>query len=377
MKRQLKEYFYYTKQERNGTLALAALCLLLLIFPYLYRHFIKQPALDKTLQKQLEQWMADTLVEHQSAIQPVFSFDPNTISKDSLILLGLSPKVAQTIINYRNKVGAFNAKTDLKKIYTLKEEDYNRLEAYVSIKTTEDGRFNNKQFKPAQKEKFFFDPNAVSEEELQRLGFSDATIRNMLKYRTKGGRFYTAQDIYKIYGLDKKLASELEPYIKIETQNAEVDTVNTRLEKEEFSSPGKSKTVSWEPTNIDINQSDAEDWQKLRGIGPSYAKRIIRFREALGGFTSIGQVAETYKLPDSTFQQIQAFLKTSPIYRKLEINKADAEALKVHPYINWKQARAIVNYRLQHGNFEGAEDLQKIKILPPEMVEQLGPYLAF
>ena len=373
MKRQLKEYFYYTKQERNGTLILTVLCLLLLLFPYCYRHFIKPPTLDKKLQKQLEQWMSDTLKEDETAIRPIFSFDPNTISQDSLILLGLSPKVAQTIINYRSKVGAFESKADFKKIYTLKTEDYNRLEAYIRIEASENMATSDIRAEKVNNEKFFFDPNTASEEALQRLGFSRASINNMLKYRAKGGRFYKAQDINKIYGMDNKLASELEPYIKIEQQR----DINTPLTQKAPALSNKSKTVNWAPTIIDINQSDAEDWQKIKGIGPAYAKRIIRFREALGGFTSTDQVAQTYKLPDSTFQQIQPFLKASPIYRKLEINKADAEVLKSHPYINWKQARAVVNYRLQHGNFEQIEDLKKVKILSSELVEKLEPYLEF
>jgi competence protein ComEA len=377
MKRQLQEYFYYTKRERKGTIALVSLCLLLLLVPYCYRYFIKPPVLDKNLQKQLEQWMIDTTEEQEAGVQPLFPFDPNTISKDSLILLGLSPKVAQTIINYRNKVGRFKAKSDLKKIYTLKAESYNRLEAYILIETPEKSTSHRQQKAQIKNENFPFDPNTATEQTLKQLGLSDAAVRNILKYRAKGGRFYAAKDINKIYGIDKKRASELEPYIQINPQNEEVAAEDTPMDENRSSTLKKNKTTNWTPPTIDINESEADDWQKLKGIGPSYAQRIIRFREALGGFVTVDQVAQAYQLPDSTFQQIKPFLKASPIYRKLPINEADAASLKAHPYLNWKQARAIANYRLQHGDYQRAEDLKKVKLLPPELVERLEPYLEF
>ena len=96
--------------------------------------------------------------------------------------------------------------------------------------------------------------------------------------------------------------------------------------------------------------SSTEDWQKLRGVVPSFSKRIIAFRSRLGGFYSIEQVGETYSLPDSIFQ-------------KIELNQATENKLKSHPYISWNQTKLIISYRKMHGYFKGVNELLQIGAL--------------
>ena len=88
-------------------------------------------------------------------------------------------------------------------------------------------------------------------------------------------------------------------------------------------------------------------------------------------------MAETYNLPDSTFQSIKDQLIDSPIQQFIKINEADAAALKAHPYLKWNEANAIVNYRMQHGKYQSIEDLLKVKILSSELIEKMKPYIQF
>lgn len=118
-------------------------------------------------------------------------------------------------------------------------------------------------------------------------------------------------------------------------------------------------------------------WQSIKGIGPAYAKRIVGYREKLGGFVSVDQVGTTYGLPDSTFQKMKPRLQASPVFRKIAINTASLEELKAHPLISWKQADIIISYRSHHGRFDNLEDLAKIKALPEDMLANLNPYLNF
>jgi competence ComEA-like helix-hairpin-helix protein len=143
--------------------------------------------------------------------------------------------------------------------------------------------------------------------------------------------------------------------------------------------PGKLpvKSVKAPPPIIDINQADTAAFISLPGIGSKLANRIVNFRQKLGGFYSVQQVGETFGLPDSTFQLIQPRLQCGPaVLQKLNINTADANTLKQHPYIRWNIANAIVQYRQQHGLFHAVEDLQQIVLITPELYNKIAGYLT-
>lgn len=128
---------------------------------------------------------------------------------------------------------------------------------------------------------------------------------------------------------------------------------------------------------VDINKADSAAWEALPGIGPTLAARIIRFREKLGGFYIITQVAETYGLPDSTFNKIQPSLRLdSGSLKKLNINQMDEKSLAQHPYIRYKLARLIVQYRSVHGPFSLPEDLYNIPLVNDSIYRKLEKYIC-
>jgi len=130
------------------------------------------------------------------------------------------------------------------------------------------------------------------------------------------------------------------------------------------------------PLIIYINSADSSAWEALPGIGPTLAARLIRFREKLGGFYSIAQVAETYGLPDSTFKKIQASLRLdSGSLKKLNINQMDEKSLGQHPYIRYKLARLIVQYRSNHGPFSHPKDLYNIPLVNDSIYRKLEKYI--
>jgi competence ComEA-like helix-hairpin-helix protein len=115
----------------------------------------------------------------------------------------------------------------------------------------------------------------------------------------------------------------------------------------------------------------------LPDIGSKLARRIISFRDKLGGFHSVEQVKETYGLPDSTFQKISSLLQvaTDAVHR-IDINTADLNTLAQHPYIGRNIANAIVKYREQHGPFKSLNDLQEIVLITSEIFKKIVQYLA-
>ena len=130
-------------------------------------------------------------------------------------------------------------------------------------------------------------------------------------------------------------------------------------------------------TVIDINTADTTAWIALPGIGNKLAARIVNFRDKLGGFYSIDQVAETYGLADSVFQPIKQYLKLeNKSVKKININTATVDQLKTHPYIRYALANSIITYRNEHGIFPSVNDLRKIMAVTDNILNKVSPYLT-
>ncbi len=223
-------------------------------------------------------------------------------------------------------------------------------------------------------ELFEFDPNTLSIESWVKLGIRDRTIKTIQNYLSKGGRFYKKEDLKKIYGFASKDYERLFSYIKIHSTNknyVEENKNNSTTEKLETTG-----NIKFNFSNIDINLADTTAFISLPGIGSRLAQRIIQFREKLGGFYSVNQIAEVYALPDSTFQKIKTrLIITDNSIEKFNINAVSKDEMKNHPYIKWTLANAIVEYRTQHGLFMKIEELLKINLISEEVLEKIKPYI--
>jgi competence protein ComEA len=217
---------------------------------------------------------------------------------------------------------------------------------------------------------FDFDPNSASIEDWEKLGLREKTIHTIKNFLAHGAHFKKPEDLKKIYGLTEEEYLRLEPHIKIKKVNE-----NLSVQKNTFQKNYSEKKVS--RISLDINSADTTEFIALPGIGSKLASRIVNFRDKLGGFYSIDQVGETYGLNDSTFQMIKSFLIVTNIEtKKININTATKDELKVHPYLRWNLANAIVEYRNQHGNFSSVDDLKKISVITDDQFEKMKHYLT-
>ena len=390
MKNLKSDYFYFTKRERNGMLLLLGFALLFLALPTVIRKF---RTVEKYDFQEFEQLMAvtnETINTPRKKIseKPVDlsylkpkSIDINLAEKEELLTLGLSSKLVNTILNYRNKVNDFEKIEDLKKIYGMTESEYQRILPYVFIKSKPQKSPINKPIAvavsqelqveapvliqtPTQK----FNPNTIAKKELLSFGLPEKIVDRMVKFRNAGGKFRSPEDLKKIYGMKEEWVRPLLSWMEI-TKPKKIDTETINVTKKKV--PKKENPIT------DINQASFEDWQNLSGIGPYYADKIMGYREKLGGFVSINQILETNGLPDSVKQSILPALRLSDIFRKIKINSASTKEMAVHPYITWKEANAIFKYRKNHGPFQSRTDLEKVLALKPELVERIAPYLDF
>ncbi len=238
----------------------------------------------------------------------------------------------------------------------------------------EEREASNYQFEPSERkdftkgELFDFDPNTLPAEGWQRLGLSERTAKTILNYRSKGGKFYKPEDVKKIWGLPDGFYERVAAYIKLETPE--------KTEYKNYTSTPYVKTTR-NLAIANLNTTDTTALIALPGIGSKLALRITAFRDKLGGFHSINQVAETFGLPDSTFQKIKPFLAVDAAgVKKININAATKEELKTHPYVRWNLANAIVEYRTQHGSYKNLEELKKIVLIDEATFSKMAPYLS-
>lgn len=219
-------------------------------------------------------------------------------------------------------------------------------------------------------ELFYFDPNTLSVDGWKKLGIREKTALTIQKYISKGGKFYKPEDIGKIWGLNEDDLKRVLPYVRIAKQDDKLIASPPTSEKRNFEKP------KYEMQVVDVNAADTTAFIALPGIGSKLAARIVAFREKLGGFYKIEQVGETFGLADSVFQKIKHKLAVgSATVKKLNINTDPLDQLKLHPYLRYNLANAIVQYRQQHGNFRTLSDLKNIMAISPEIYTKVLPYL--
>jgi DNA uptake protein ComE-like DNA-binding protein len=211
---------------------------------------------------------------------------------------------------------------------------------------------------------FDFNPNQVTPAQMERLGFTPQQIHTLVRYRQKGGRFKTPNDLTRIYGMDEPTYRRLKDHIVIPVA---VSPVRPKPD---------SSGGTYRPPTLCLNEADTFQFTLLPGIGPVYARRICKYRNLLGGFVSTGQLAEVYGLDTPMVRQLAPYLVVdSPMVRKINLNDATFSQLVRHPYLNAYQARALLNYRRFRGNISHPFELQKNNILDSITYIKMEPYI--
>lgn len=209
-----------------------------------------------------------------------------------------------------------------------------------------------------------FDPNKASVEELLSLGLPERTARTLVKYRSRGGHFRRTEDLRKLYTLSAEDYERIAPYVRIPEPGGRQEIYREALPPEV-------------PEIIELNEADAEALIALRGIGPGYARRILNFREALGGFLAVEQLKEVYGFPDSTYRQLKDRFVADPAkVRKLNVNTASEEELARHPYIGRRLAPGIIKLRNDLHNYADIEQIRQVPLINEEKYRKIAPYLS-
>lgn len=162
-------------------------------------------------------------------------------------------------------------------------------------------------------ENFRFDPNTVSVDDLQRLGFSRRQAQAIDNYRLKGGRFRRREDFAKSFVVADSVYRRLEAYIDIPL--------------------------------LDINSADSAAFDTLPGIGPYFAARMVEYRTRLGGYSYTEQLTDIYNFGQERFDALRDLVCCSPP-EPYPLWTLPSDSLRRHPYIGgYREAEAIVLLR--------------------------------
>lgn len=310
-----KEYFTFSRGERNGILVLLFIIISLIALPSLIGLFRQQKEINFfRFQNDIAQFERHQELArlkktgHDTTAAELFVFDPNDITEADWRRLGVGEKTTRSIINYRNKGGYFDEKQDLLKIYGFDSAKYKMLEPYIVFSET-------------NKEKEIIDP-------FDKPVFKKPAEKKI--YRKENSSY------------DRK--TEFKP---------------------------KEKAV------VELNSADTAELAKLRGIGSILSGRIVKYRDRLGGFMHVDQLREVYGMDSARFQIIKSSLVVdSTQIVKILINTVSCDELEKHPYFGRSAAKAIVSYRQQHGRFQHADDLGKIYAIDKTLLEKMKPYVT-
>ena len=218
-------------------------------------------------------------------------------------------------------------------------------------------------------ELFPFDPNTADSTQLLRLGLQPWQVRNIYRYRAKGGIYRKPQDFARLYGLTVKQYRAMEPYIHISSDYQDASTLfapssggergrggyydrrtyggtdgnlsqsgstaalRDGVSANEYHRDTLRYPIKLKPgEQIALNTSDTTQLKKVPGIGSFYARKIVRYRERLGGYYDVSQLMEIEGFPENALAYFR--ISRNDIQR-MNVNKLSAAQLRSHPYINY------------------------------------------
>jgi DNA uptake protein ComE-like DNA-binding protein len=202
---------------------------------------------------------------------------------------------------------------------------------------------------------------------------------------SKGGKFRTKKDVAKLYALSPADYERLEPFILLPDSipKKRYRSGKPRQWPERNTAEPVAAKPAWTDrrtlSKVEVNSADSLALVALPGIGPSFAKGILAYRERLGGFVSMEQLAEVYVLkdkPDALVRMKELLVLDTLLVKRIPINSCTVEELAEHPYARWKLAKPLIAYRAQHGPFRTVADIRGCVLIDDEAFRKLAPYLS-
>ena len=211
-----------------------------------------------------------------------------------------------------------------------------------------------------------FNPNFISDYKGYTLGMSVEEIDRLHAFRASDQWVNSAEEFQGVTGISDSLLNKLKPFFKFPVFKAS-GKVNSERKARNTVLPVQ-----------DLNEATAEAFIQVNGVGEVLSKRIVRYRESIGGFRDEGQLNDVYGLSPEVVERILESFKilNVPKGEKQDLNSISVLALSEIPGFSYELARKVVEYREQRKRFESFEELAKIKDFPVEKLAGFQLYLT-
>lgn len=301
LKSWIRRYFGFSATETKGFMVLVILFPLVLALPALLKLVINHntPDLNANTQ-QLDSLVAlmeekvistkkATIESKETGKIKLVRFNPNEITYEEMLSLGLSSGIARRVTNYRSKGGRFKVKEDFKKIYGLSEKQFTSLKDYIdlpvapspSAKKTEITK-KNTTFPDAVPD-LPFDVNKVEAERLMAIkGIGQKLSARIIRFRNKLGGFVTIKQLEEVYGLP-------EPVIQAILDKGYV-------------------ADSFRPALLNVNTATADDLATHPYISKKLANQIVNYRIQHGKFVNLNQLMNIHLIDENTYNKMKPYL---------------------------------------------------------------------
>jgi competence ComEA-like helix-hairpin-helix protein len=313
----IKSFFSFTRREQYGIMVL----LFLIVATIAINFFIRQKPPPLTDKETFSQW-AEEVKAFQEREEIAAQYN------DSLRM------ARQQRSNYHN---------DYQKSSTNFHEKYQKTE---------------KKFPDS----FPFNPNDADKDDFINLGFSEKQAESIVKYRDKGAVFKSKQDFKKVFVVSDEMYAHLETWIS--------------LPDEDIADNKTTTSATQENIIVELNTADTTSLKQIKHIGSHFAKRIVEYRQKLGGFHSVEQLLDINGINEEIYSKIAPyFVVDKGKIIKLDLNKSSFKDFTRHPYFEYYIVKSLFEYKDKHGVFASVNDIREIPLIYDDLYNKINPYL--
>ncbi len=315
-----KDFFYYTRNEQRGIVIL----LILIVIVVLLRIFLPFLMLDQEFSSEEMEFLnkinainqiaeSNRELEHKDSL---FVFNPNEVTKEEMILLGLNSYQIKSLIGYRTKVDEITCLDDLKKVYGVDSFFIEKYSKYLKFDKTV-FKAEDERDKDLLK---WINLNHLDDNFLER-NVHSTYIRDSIRLVLKDRQVMKMLPLYQI----GKYSDE-------------------RLLRWIINNSEPKKPESDAKDLIDLNIVDTLQLQKIKGIGSVLSNRIIKYRKLLGGFVRIDQLKEVYGLSEKVYEASrELFIVNTTKVKKIKLSARKIKEISKHPYFTYEQCIELMN----------------------------------
>ena len=169
------------------------------------------------------------------------------------------------------------------------------------------------------------------------------------------------------------------PVSSSQARQPQRESTSERIQRLTSSQPAYPRIEKFESgTIIELNTADTTILKKVPGIGSAFANRIVRYRDLLGGYYTVQQLAEVYGIDEERYVALEPWFTVDDSFiHKLPVNSIPQDSLSRHPYISYRQARAIVQLRTQKKQLAGWDNITLLDEFTEQDKSRILPYLSF